>query len=99
MAVFRASLVENRLAMRAAMILCAGLGTRLRPLTEWLAKPMVPIGDAPALGHIARRLRASGIGRLVVNVHHRPADLRSWAEREGIGVSDERDLLGTAGGL
>jgi mannose-1-phosphate guanylyltransferase len=81
------------------MILCAGLGTRLRPLTDWLAKPMVPIGDGPAVGHIATRLRAIGIERLVVNVHHRPDDLRSWAEHAGAAISDERELLGTAGGV
>ena len=85
--------------MRAAMILCAGLGTRLRPLTEWLAKPMVPIGAAPAVAHIAARLRSAGFERLTVNVHHRPEDLRAWAEREGVAVSEEHELLGTAGGV
>lgn len=85
--------------MRAAMILCAGLGTRLRPLTDWLAKPMVPIGDAPAVAHVASRLRAAGFERLVVNVHHRPGDLRSWAEGAGASISEEVELLGTAGGV
>ena len=85
--------------MRVAMILCAGFGTRLRPLTEWLAKPMVPIGDAPAVGHIAARLRTAGVERLVVNVHHRPGDLRAWAERERVAISEEIELLGTAGGV
>src|SRR5688572_23360108 len=82
----------------AAMILCAGLGTRLRPLSDWLAKPMVPIGDAPAVEHIARRLR-SRCSRIVVNVHHRPDDVRAWAEPGGVLVSHEPDLLGTAGGI
>jgi mannose-1-phosphate guanylyltransferase len=85
--------------VRTAMILCAGLGTRLRPLTDWLAKPMVPVGDGPALGHVARRLRASGVERLVVNVHHRPDDLRAWATGEGMVISEEHELLGTAGGV
>lgn len=80
------------------MILCAGLGTRLRPLTDRLAKPMVPIGDEPALAHVVRRVRLAA-SRLVVNVHHRPDDVRAWAEPEGIAVSHEPDLLGTAGGL
>ena len=83
--------------MRAAMILCAGLGTRLRPLSEWCAKPMVPIGDVPAVEHIARRLRPS-FAKLVVNVHHRPADVRAWAA-DAIAVSHEPVLLGTAGGI
>lgn len=83
------------------MVLCAGLGTRLRPLTEWLAKPMVPIGDKPALGHIAARLRRERRdARIVVNVHHRPDDVRAWAQANDALVSEEReDLLGTAGGV
>lgn len=81
------------------MVLCAGLGTRLRPLTDFLAKPMVPIGDEPAVGHVVRRLRAGGIDRIVVNVHHRPEDLRDWARAEGALVSEEPELLGTAGGV
>ncbi|MBX3225067.1 MAG: NTP transferase domain-containing protein [Labilithrix sp.] len=85
--------------MAAAMILCAGLGTRLRPLTDWLAKPMVPIGDAPAVGHIAARVRAAGFDRVVVNVHHRPSDLRRWAADAGAAISEEAELLGTAGGV
>lgn len=83
---------------RAAMILCAGLGTRLRPLTDTLAKPMVPVGDEPALAHVVRGVRLAA-SRLVVNVHHRPNDVRAWAEPEGIAVSHEPDLLGTAGGV
>lgn len=86
------------MVVRAAMILCAGLGTRLRPLTDEIAKPMVPIGDAPALAHVVRRVRLAA-SRLVVNVHHRPDDVRAWAEPEGIAVSHEPDLLGTAGGV
>lgn len=81
------------------MVLCAGLGRRLRPLTDWRAKPMVPIGDAPAIEHIAARLRAHGVERLVVNVHHRPDDVRAWAAQEGASVSEENELLGTAGGV
>lgn len=81
------------------MILCAGLGKRLRPLTEELAKPMVPVGDAPAVAHVTRRVRLAAPSRIVVNVHHRPEDVRAWAEGEGILVSQERALLGTAGGV
>ncbi|MBX3186920.1 MAG: NTP transferase domain-containing protein [Labilithrix sp.] len=84
--------------MVAAMVLCAGLGTRLRPLTDELAKPMVPVGDAPALAHVAQRVRLAA-PRVVVNVHHRPGDVRAWADRESIAVSVEQELLGTAGGV
>jgi mannose-1-phosphate guanylyltransferase len=60
---------------------------------------MVPIGDRPAVGHVTRHLRAHGIERLVVNVHHRPMELRAWAAAEKAEVSEERELLGTAGGV
>ncbi|AKV01777.1 Nucleotidyl transferase involved in threonylcarbamoyladenosine formation [Labilithrix luteola] len=83
----------------AAMVLCAGLGTRLRPLTDELAKPMVPIGDRPAVAHVVERVRLAEPRQVVVNVHHRPDDLHAWAHREGIVVSPEEELLGTAGGL
>lgn len=85
--------------VRAAMVLCAGLGTRLRPLTDERAKPMVPVGDEPAVAHVVARVRLAAPARVVVNVHHRPEDVRAWAEGEGIGVSHEPELLGTAGGL
>lgn len=85
--------------VRAVMILCAGLGTRLRPLTNERAKPMVPVGDRPAVAHVTARARLIGSSRVVVNVHHRPEDLRAWAEAEGVAVSYEAELLGTAGGV
>ena len=64
----------------AAMVLCAGLGTRLRPLTDEMAKPMVPVGDRPAVAHVVAQVRLAVPSRIVVNVHHRPADVRAWAE-------------------
>ena len=80
------------------MILCAGLGTRLRPLTDWCAKPLVPIGDRPALAHILDRLVGT---RAVVNAHHRAADIEAFARARSrdLLVSVEPDLLGTAGGI
>jgi len=81
------------------MVLCAGLGTRLRPLTDELAKPMVPVGDLPAVAHVVARVRLAAPSRIVVNVHHRPDDVRAWAEQEHIAVSHEPELLGTAGGV
>jgi mannose-1-phosphate guanylyltransferase len=84
---------------RSAMILCAGLGTRLRPLTEELAKPMVPVGDEPVVASVVRRVRRARPERIVVNVHHRPEDVEAWARGEAISVSRELELLGTAGGV
>jgi NDP-sugar pyrophosphorylase family protein len=51
------------------MVFAAGLGTRLRPLTERLPKALVDVGGEPALGHVLRRLAAVGAGRIVVNAH------------------------------
>jgi mannose-1-phosphate guanylyltransferase len=85
-------------AERAAMVLCAGLGTRLRPLTEWCAKPLVPVGDRPVLGHILDRLRDVGVTRVAVNAFHRVADVRSFLPTD-VALSEEVELLGTAGGV
>jgi mannose-1-phosphate guanylyltransferase len=85
----------------AAMVLAAGFGTRLRPLTDVCAKALLPVGDRPALAHVLDQLRAAGAERIVVNAHHRTDDVRAFARMHGRGVavSEERELLGTAGGL
>ena len=80
------------------MILCAGLGTRLGSLSSWCAKPLIPVGDRPALAHIVERVRRLG-GPIVANAHHRPNDLRAFARATRIALSEEADLLGTAGGI
>jgi mannose-1-phosphate guanylyltransferase len=76
------------------------MGTRLRPLTDHCAKPLVPVGDRPMMAHVFDRLLTAGVSRIVVNAHHRldeMADfLRSWPR---VSVSEERELLGTAGGV
>jgi mannose-1-phosphate guanylyltransferase len=84
-----------------AMVLAAGLGTRLRPLTDLLAKPLMPVGDRPALAHVLDRLDAASVARIVVNAHHRADDVRAFVRSYGrsIAVSEENELLGTAGGI
>jgi NDP-sugar pyrophosphorylase family protein len=84
----------------AVMVLAAGLGTRLSPLSGWLAKPLVPIGDRPALAHVLERSRSFG-GPIVVNAHHHASQVAAFLEREGgnISLSHEKELLGTAGGV
>jgi len=84
------------------MVLAAGLGTRLRPLTDARAKALVPVGDRPALAHVVDRLRAAGVSRVVVNAHHHVQQLRAFAGLASAGdvqLSEEPDLLGTAGGI
>lgn len=86
----------------AAIVLCAGLGTRLRPLTDLVAKPLVPIGDRPALAHVLDHLAASGaVTAVAVNAHHRARDVERFvaARGEGVALSREDELLGTAGGV
>jgi mannose-1-phosphate guanylyltransferase len=84
------------------MLLGAGLGTRLRPLTDELPKPLVPIGDRSVLAHVTDRLAAAGIARAVLNTHHlaaafTPARLAELAVR--VEVVHEPVILGTAGGV
>ena len=87
------------------MILAAGLGTRLRPLTDETPKALVEVGDVPMLEHVARRLIAAGATRLVVNLHHHAAQIRDFLRRRddfGVEVvlSDEPERpLETGGGL
>ncbi len=88
------------MARVAVMVLSAGLGTRLLPLSTWLAKPLVPVGDRPALAHVLEQCRSFG-GPVVVNAHHRAAQVEAFLEREAPDVllSLEKELLGTAGGV
>jgi mannose-1-phosphate guanylyltransferase len=83
--------------MTAAMVLCAGLGTRLRPLTDHVAKPLVPVGDRAALDHILARL--TPFGPVVVNAHHRAMDVEAHLRGTRVLLSIENELLGTAGGV
>src|SRR5258708_10278422 len=82
------------------MVLAAGLGTRLRPLTDHCAKPLVPVGDRPMVAHVLERLRTAGVSRIVVNSHHRVDEVRDFFRSQPhVRVSEEQELLGTAGGL
>lgn len=87
------------------MIFAAGLGTRLRPLTNDRPKAMVELDGKPLLEHVILKMRAAGIGRIVVNVHHFAGQVKDFLEKKGylkqeVLVSDESDgLLDTGGGL
>jgi mannose-1-phosphate guanylyltransferase len=85
--------------MPAAMILAAGLGTRLRPLTDELPKPLVPVGDASALAQIERWLAGHGFDRVVLNTHHLPGAFDRALLPLPTLVSREPSILGTAGGV
>jgi mannose-1-phosphate guanylyltransferase len=87
--------------MAQLMVLAAGLGTRLRPLTDELPKPLVPVGDAPLLEHILRRGAALGLSSAVVNAHWCKDQLHAYSAtwNRGLTIFDEPTLLGTAGGI
>ena len=81
-----------------AMVLAAGLGTRLRPITYEIAKPMVPVLDRPVMAHIVDLLERHGIERIVANLHHFPDPIRDYFG-DRISFRYEEELLGTAGGV
>jgi len=87
-----------------AMIMAAGLGTRLHPLTGRTAKPMVPILNRPVMEHMLRLLHRHGVREVVANLHYHPERVREYfGDGSGFGVdlryNVERELLGTAGGV
>ena len=83
------------------MVFAAGLGTRLKPLTDNLPKALVPVCGKPLIEHVCRKLKASGIDEAVVNVHHFADKIENWATEQdimGIQISDEREMLLETGG-
>lgn len=88
---------------RTAMIMAAGLGKRMRPLTATRPKPLVQVAGKPLLDHVLDRLVSAGVERAVVNVHYLPDALEAHLKTRSdldIAISDERDLLlETGGGL
>jgi mannose-1-phosphate guanylyltransferase/mannose-1-phosphate guanylyltransferase/phosphomannomutase len=81
-----------------AMVLAAGLGTRLRPLTFEIPKPMVPLFDRPLMAHIVELCRRQGFDELVANLHYFPDSIRDYFGG-ALRYSYEQELLGTAGGV
>ena len=85
---------------RTAMLLGAGYGTRLRPLTDERPKPLVPVGDRSVAAHISRTLAAAGFEQLVINTHHLPS---AWDDATlalpATFIREVGEILGTAGGV
>lgn len=86
-----------------AMVLAAGLGLRMRPLTLARPKPLVEVAGKPLIAHAFDRLRAARVKTAVVNVHYLAAQIEAWAKTQDsprIVISDERtEILDTGGGI
>lgn len=87
-----------------AMVLAAGAGTRLRPLTDSIPKPMLPIGGEPLLVHLLRWLKRYGVDDVALNLHHLPEVIQNaLGDDAQLGLnliySFEPELLGTAGAV
>jgi mannose-1-phosphate guanylyltransferase/mannose-1-phosphate guanylyltransferase/phosphomannomutase len=80
------------------MVLAAGLGTRLRPLTYEISKPMVPVLDRPVMEHILDLLERHSFTDVIANLHHFPDEIRDYFGAR-IAYNFEPELLGTAGGV
>lgn len=90
--------------VKKAMVLAAGLGTRLRPLTDLISKPMAPIVNKPVMEHIIDLLASHGYKDIVCNLHWYPEAIKDHfgdGSRWGVNLvySYEEELLGTAGGV
>jgi MurNAc alpha-1-phosphate uridylyltransferase len=94
--------VAGRVMPDTAMLLAAGLGKRMRPLTATRPKPLVEVGGETLLDHALEHVRAAGVGRAIVNVHYLADALEAHLRRHDHGlaieVSDERGLLLETGG-
>lgn len=86
-----------------AFIFAAGLGTRLKPLTDTMPKALVPVGGKPLLYHVIEKLKSAGIKKIVINIHHFGEMIIEYVkENNNFGIeivfSDERQMLLETGG-
>lgn len=86
-----------------AMIFAAGMGSRLKPLTDMMPKALVPVAGRPMLEHVILKLKASGFTEIVINIHHFGGQILDFLKANDnfgltVHISDERDLLLDTGG-
>lgn len=95
--------MSDKLVSDVAMVLAAGLGKRMRPLTATRPKPLIRVADRALIDHALDKLTEAGIARAVVNVHYLPDAMVAHLERRAtpeVAISDEREqLLETGGGM
>ena len=90
-------MVEGRI--KKAVVLAAGFGTRLRPLTCVTPKPLLPVWGEPMLARIVALLRSWGVDDIVVNCHYLHEQVEAWCQANGCHASYEPEILGTGGVL
>ena len=93
--------MPNKSMPKSAMVLAAGLGTRMRPVTNETPKPLVEVGGRPLIDHALDRLAEAGVAKAVVNVHYMADRLIAHLgarERPVVAISDEREALMETGG-
>ncbi len=95
-------MITENFVPKTAMVLAAGLGKRMRPLTDKMPKPMVPVNGVPLIGHVMNRLVDAGVNRAIVNLHYMGDQIQEYLSQEKrleIIYSEEADLLETGGGV
>ena len=103
LALLRELALEEELPL-TAVVMAGGFGTRLRPLTEKLPKPMLPVGDRPVMEHVIEQLQKVGISRVSITTHYKPeAIIEHFGDGRRFGMEidyvNEAEPLGTAGAL
>ena len=89
----------NDRKVRKAIVLAAGFGTRLRPFTCAVPKPLLPVWGEPMLARVVDRLRSLGVEEIVVNCHHLHEQVEAWCAANGCRAAFEPEILGTGGVL
>lgn len=95
-------MTRNNSKIDQGFILCAGFGTRMRPLTDTMPKPMVPINGKPMVDHVLDSFAAHGIDRAIINTHYLGDVLKDHLKNRKditITLSHEDDILDTGGGI
>ena len=84
---------------KKAIILAAGYGTRLRPFTCAVPKPLLPLWGREMIAAVVDSLRERGVEQIAVNAHYLKEQVRAWAEKNNIKVVEETEIMGTGGVL
>ncbi|MDB2414702.1 nucleotidyltransferase family protein [Rickettsiales bacterium] len=85
---------------KTAMVMCAGFGKRMLPLTNTVPKPLIPVNGKPIVDYTIEQLRDFGVEKIIVNTHHLADKIKNhFSENADVIISDEKEILETGGGL